>query len=294
MAKIEKINKGQLNDEEMQGIFGDKVMEGKVSEEKGLIALKDLAITVLDGNLPQEVTKEQLQKMLTGDLQKTIEGVTPRLPQIKIMHAGALVFEIPSDTIGKNKKVEEFTGIIIDQHPCNAYWEKSFGESGGGVIPTCPSLDGKEGLWEGQTKRKCAGCEFNQFGSAGEGQKGKACKNMKRLHILTEDSELPYRLTLPPSSIKEADTFFSALLGKGIPMTTLKVKFKLADAASGGGIHYSQIRFEPLGQIKVEQYLQIKKFLADHLAQIRGQEIVSEEYINGESEGTDFDPKKYE
>lgn len=258
---------------------------------------EDKQLVTLKGNLPAGVTQEQLNEMFKGDLKRTIEGVIPRLPQIKILHAGALLFDIPSDEMGKTEKTEYFEGIIIDHHPCNAYWEQSFSESGGGVPPKCPSLDGKQGLWDGKP-RNCATCEFNQYGSgiddSGQHTKGKACKNMKRLHILLRGHELPHRLTLPPSSIKSADTFFSFLLSKNTPMTTIRVKFSLADATSSGGIHYSQIRFEPLEQIEVEQYFKIKKFLENHLAQIRGQEIMPEEYASESNGPTSFNTEELE
>lgn len=254
-------------------------------EDKQLMALK--------GDLPVGVTQEQLNEMLQKDLQRTIQGVIPRLPQIRILHAGTLRFQLPSDDLSEPNQIKEFEGIIIDQHPCNAWWEQSFAESGGGVPPTCSSLDGKDG-----TKAACLGCPQNQFGSAkddrGNATKGKACKNMKRLHVLLPGCELPYRLTLPPSSIKEVDTFFSFLLNKRIPMTTIKVKFSLADATSSGGIHYSQIRFEAVDQIDIEQYMAIQKFLKEHLASIRGQEILAEEYASEPNGSTSFNPEELE
>lgn len=249
---------------------GLKKVEEEVVTETGLM--------VLEGNLPVGVTKEQVAEMIHRDLQRTIEGVVPRLPQIKIIHAGALTFKFPPDETGKETKVDDFEGIIIDQHPCNAWWEQLFADSGGGVPPDCSSLDGKKGTVFGD----CFRCPKNQFGTAidskGQPSKGKACKNMKRLHIWMNGHELPFRLTLPPSSIKEADTFFSTLLDRKIPMTAVKVRFGLEKAESSQGIEYSQIRFAVIRQINIEKFLQIQKFLEEHLTQIRGQEIVAEEY----------------
>jgi len=76
-------------------------------------------------------------------------------------------------------------------------------------------------------------------------------------------------------------------------MTTVRVKFSLADATSSGGIHYSQIRLEVIDQIEIPQYLAIQKFLKEHLAQIRGQEIMAEEYAT-ENGSTDFKPEEME
>lgn len=250
----------------------------------------DLVVSKLTGDLPAGVSPEDVQKMLMEDLQATTEGVIPRLPQISILHAGALLFKMPPDETGDEKRVESFTGIIIDQHPCNAYWEQSFQETGGGKTPDCASLDGRFGIMDGGDTRECAVCPFNQFGTAkddrGNESAGKACKNMKRLHIMMEGHDLPRRLTIPPSSIKETDTFLSTLRDQRIPMTSAKVRFKLTEATSGGGIEYSQIRFEYLGQIPVRVYLKLKDFLRLFKAQIRGQEVTGDEYKpeeNGES-----------
>lgn len=258
------------------------------SEDKQLVTLK--------GNLPVGTSQEQLNEMFEGDLKRTADGVVPRLPQIGILHAGALLFKIPSDEIGGTETVESFEGIIIDHHPCNARWKESFAKSGGGVPPVCTSLDGKTGIDEDGNTHNCPTCEYNQYGTGrdneGKPTRGKACKNMKRLHILFSGDELPHRLTLPPTSIGQTDSLFSFLMSKRVPMTTIPTKFSLADAVSSKKIHYSQIRFEPKihEQIEISQYLKIQNFLKNYLAQIRGQEIVSEEYAPDPNGSTDFPP----
>lgn len=248
----------------------------------------------LEGNLPANVTQEQLLQMYKEDLNATIEGVVPRLPQIKILHAGALMFEMPPDEKGKAPKVEDFEGIIIDHHPCNAWWKKSFQETGGGEQPDCSSLDGKYGVLDGGDAVECITCPYNQFGSGtdeeGQKTKGKACKNMKRLHVLIDGHELPRRLTLPPSSLKEADTFLCTLRDQQIAAISARLKFSLVEGRSGQGIAYSQIHFEYLNQIAIEEYLKIKEFLRLYKPQIRGQEIKTEEYITPETpEGEDIE-----
>jgi len=240
-----------------------------------------------EGNLPTGVTVEDFNRMLKEDLHHTIEGVIPRLLQIKILHAGTLMFQMPSDEVGKTQNVEFFEGIIIDQHPCNAYWEQSFADSGGGAPPDCVSPDGKIGTKYGD----CHACPKNQPGS-GNGGKGfaRACKNMKRLHVLMDGHTLPFRLTLPPTSITEADRFLGALADRLIPMTIVRVRFSLADAVSSGNIHYSQIRFEVIEKT-TERYMEIKNFLEEHKAQIREQAVLAEEYVN---DPTDFKPEEME
>lgn len=240
------------------------------------------ALTVFEGKLPVGITKEEIRKRFERDLQRTVDGVTPRLPQIKILHAGALAFILPPDEKGKSERVDSFEGVIADQHRCNAYWQERFSESGGGNPPDCSSLDGIRATEQNGTETSCVECPHNKYGTAQDGGKGKACKNMKRFHIFMDGFSLPRRLTLPPTSIKEAEIFLSTLRDRNLPMTVMKVKFSLAPAKSSGGIEYSEIRLESLGQIESEQWWDIQKFLDQHLAQIRGQEIKADEYASEE------------
>lgn len=247
----------------------------------------------LEGNLPANVTKEEFLQMYKDDLDATIEGVIPRLPQIKILHGETQMFLMPPDENSEEPKVDSFEGIIIDQHPCNAWWEKSFKETGGGQLPDCSSLDGVHGIRDGGDIVECLTCEHNQWGSgrddAGTPTRGKACKNMKRLHILIHGDDLPYRLTLPPSSIEEVDTFLTTLRRRKIALVSAKLRFSLVQETNRDGFKYSEIRFEFLGQIPIAEYMKIKEFLRLHKARIRGQEILAEEYEsdqNGEKEET--------
>ena len=143
---------------------------------------EELGVQVAESsNLAVEIPVE-LQDVF--DISKNMEGVVPRLPQIGIIHRGQL-FEMPDES-----KIDSFEGVILDQHQANAWWEKDISESGGNAMPDCFSLDG---ITSDVTQEKCqndkrAICKQNQFGSDPKTGKGKACKNMKRLHILMEGS----------------------------------------------------------------------------------------------------------
>jgi hypothetical protein len=265
-----------------------KKTEGKAVEKKGDGIVQGGSL-ILTGALPPDVTQEEIEKMLADDMQRTVEDVVPRLPQIKILHAGARRFQMPPDDQGEEKVVESFEAIIIDKHRCNAWWEKSYGESGGGTRPDCASLDGKRGVLLGGDIVSCAGCPYNRFGTAvddkGQKTRAKACKNMLRLHLWMEGHILPRRLTLPPTSLTMTDEFFSALMDRPMPMTAVRVKFSLAEEKSSQGHVYSQIRFAVVQQIDIKLYYQIKEWLRLHLTQIRGQEVLTEEYVpNGEDD----------
>ena len=230
---------------------------------------KDLSVIE---TLPDELRDE-------FNLKDNMEGVQPRLPMIGIAHQAQL-YIMPDES-----KIPEFEGIILDTNRINAWWDKSFDETGGGTPPDCFSMDGidcDQNSNMPQTKL-CRDCEKNKFGSAvekdGSKGKGKACKNMKRVHIVLEGEMLPHRMTLPPSSLKAIDDYISRLTSKGLPYQLVHTTFKLKEAKNTVGIKYSE--FKPERGILItdpEKAANLKKLLHELKPAMRGQEIILKEY----------------
>lgn len=232
---------------------------------------KDLSTKVQE-TLPDELRNE-------FNLKANLEGVQPRLPQIGIVHQAQL-YVFPDESQQK-----EFEGIILDTNRINAWWEKSFDETGGGTPPDCFSMNGIECDQNSNMPQAalCRDCEKNKFGSAvekdGSKGKGKACKNMKRVHIMLEGEMLPHRMTLPPSSLKAIDDYISRLTSKGLPYQLVHTTFKLKDTKNAKGIKYSEIKPERgLLITDPKQAANLKQLLKDMKPVMRGQEIVLEEY----------------
>jgi len=206
------------------------------------------------------------------DIGENMEGVAPRFPQIKIIHQGQQ-FEMPDET-----KTDTIEGVILDTNRINAWWQVSFDESGGGTPPDCFSLDGiKPGPGcSAQQSTSCRECEKNAFGSDG---RGKACKNMKRVHILLDGEMLPYRLTLPPSSLKAIDDYISMMTSKGLPYQLLRTRFGLKKTKNRDGIIYSEIAPVKVGVIEdADKAHELKRMLDYWKPACRGQEILFDEY----------------
>lgn len=187
------------------------------------------------------------------DLADNMDGVEARLPQISIVHQGQMFKFSDSD-----RKVSEIVGIILDTNRSNAWWAEPY--TGENTPPSCLSLDGIKPMPDSELRQadSCLECPMNQFGSEidekGNQGAGKACKNMRRIHILLEGSMIPYRLTLPPSGLKAWDQFATALTGRALPYQAMTVKITLREAKNKGGIIYSEPVFAVEGEpLSIEQ-----------------------------------------
>jgi hypothetical protein len=193
----------------------------------------DAAVTVFShdelAKLPQDV-RERLNTQVT----KTMKDVTARLPIIKISReTGQYMF--PEDVLKS-----EFIGVILASNVTKSYWDKAYG--GDNSPPTCASLDGvTPSQWEGDNpvSKKCGSCPMNKFGTAvdkdGNSTKGKACRDIRRVHILIDKEMFPYRLVLPPTSLYNYDDFVTRQTGKyGLPISLLVVNFSTEKAESDG------------------------------------------------------------
>ena len=205
------------------------------------------------------VSKE-LQAEIEADAEASLEemmaGIDARPPQIQIVHGNELW------TLGDNKPITEFRGIVVANVKANAYWHQSddianpilldLAENHNFKPPFCSSLDGITGSLEVQDAVcdghavKCFGqcgtdkepkCFLNQFGTArsdnGTPGDGKACKNGRRMVVFVEGFDLPFLLTLPPSSIIPFDTYITGLRSSKTPLYSVWTKFGLESKTKG-------------------------------------------------------------
>ena len=239
----------------------------------------------------QLVKKQEMQVQIPEGMEDVfnitdnMEGVVPRLPQIKIAHT-AQMFKMPDE-----QKVETFEGVILDQHPANAWWEPSEEEIGDKVrVPNCFSQDGispMEGSDMPQAD-KCNGCPQNEYGTAEKGE-GKACKNMKRFMVLQEGSLFPRRLTIPPSSLKSADLYMTSLVDRGLPYRCVVTEFKLLEH-SKGEVEYSEIMFEKVNVLEADDLVTVAGIVRQYKDAARGQDIQEDEYLEKDDSDNDDVP----
>ena len=229
------------------------------------------------------VSLEQAKKQLANvqdifNVDDTVKGVKGRIPQIKIIHQAQMF------AFGEEKS-PSFQAIIIHQTPTNAYWEQDFSTSGGGNVPDCFAMDAMNPQVIGEDKKtqapNCAACKQNVFGSSG---RGKACKNMWRLHLILPGQTLPKRLTLPPSNLGDIQDFLVQLRDNNIPSELAVVEFSLKKDKNKDGIEYSKIVCKVKGVITDRAKAMDLKKIKTEFAAAFGQVIDVSEYSNEETE----------
>lgn len=178
--------------------------------------------------------------LLDGEFADEFAGLDFRMDKIKIPAGGMTAFEIPDeDTDGDTKMVRSIEGVILYNHPINAYYRDKY--TGGNNPPDCGSFDGKMGV--GDPGGLCADCPYNQFGSAEGDSKGKACKNRRMLYILREGELFPQQLSVPTGSLTEYTRYAKRQLSKGRKLSNVVTKISLRKDTSSTGIDYSQAVF---------------------------------------------------
>lgn len=193
------------------------------------------------------------------------EEVSPfDLTQVRIPTGGASIFEIPSK-IGESKAEKRLEGVILFATSSRAYWDKKY--SGGSEPPTCSSPDGETAepradetgatatipaQKDPDTGRLlCHTCKLggpDAWGTAinekGEPTRGKACREMRQVFLLTPSKLLPVLLTLPPTSIQPWRGYLLGLADEEMSWQDIVTEVTL-QKVTGKGPDYSQAVFRP-------------------------------------------------
>lgn len=218
------------------------------------------------------------------DWSEELDGFKLNFDRVKIPSGGGNQFEIVRD--GEDSEfAAELVGVIVDQHPANAYWRDEF--TGEGNQPDCSSLDGKVGV--GDPGGNCRACPLggdNAFGSAANGA-GKACKNMRRVYLLQEGETFPLLLTLPPTSAPALGSFLGKrLMPRGIKRHEAIVKITLNREKNKAGITYSKASFSLVDQLPTEKAEEMRQYVSSIRAITRSLDMSGDDYSNGNGNGS--------
>lgn len=185
---------------------------------------------------------------LTDVMAEEMNGLSASFERVKIPIGGGTVFEIPGDNPDDVDTVKELSGVILYQHPLNAYYATKY--KGGSNPPDCGSFDGVTG--HGNPGGLCKNCPYNEFGSGENG--AKACKNRRRIYLLREGDVFPMILSLPTGSLKGFTRYLMRILPKYKSSNAVVTRFTLKKATSGTGIEYSQAQFAVARVLSTEEH----------------------------------------
>lgn len=178
-------------------------------------------------------------KEITAALRENVGDVSLfDLAEIPMPAGGGTTWEITTLTDSLAEK--RLPGVILVAQDVRAYYSQSFEETGGQTPPDCSSPDGVTGF--GSPGGACAQCAFAQFGSGKEGR-GQACQQRKQLLLLTPFSNLPFLLSVPPTSLKNLRQYLLALAGESQAYWGCVTALTLEKAANPAGIEYAKVRF---------------------------------------------------
>jgi hypothetical protein len=200
------------------------------------------ALVVLDkgGYALAKFTPAELREAIGANFAD--DELTPNdLDRVRVPSGGGTAWAIPT-LEGDEDMVKQIEGVIVHYRPARAYWSQSLDESGGGSPPDCSAPDGKHGV--GEPGGACAACPLNQFGSASDGGRGKACKEMRLLFILKPDSLLPLVLVLPPTSIKPFKKYLQRLTSAAVPYSKVQSTIGLEKTKNKDNIEFAQATFK--------------------------------------------------
>lgn len=191
-------------------------------------AAQALAVPAQDMSLADQLTALGASPSLVKRAVKAASNFalmdTPKIPRIKALSDGLLLDENSDD-----EPLKELEGVIIFGAKYKSFYAKEY-DPEVKELPDCFSHDGKvpEADVRARQNPVCKTCPKNQFESAKAG-KGKACRDIRRLFILTsvapgEERIMPIQLNVTPSSIKNWDDYMGKLVEFGLSFDEVQTK----------------------------------------------------------------------
>jgi hypothetical protein len=241
-------------------------MEGFHMGNTDLVKVEDFAVVAADGKATMDIIRQ---------------NVGPHgfdlfdLDRVKIPGAGGSAWELPGLT-EESVVAKSFDAIIIHFREARKYYSKSFEDSGGNTPPDCFSDDGFTG--HGNPGGDCGACALAKFGTAPNGGKGMACKQVRMLFCLRAGDVIPLILTLPPTSLGACRKFFLRLGSHRVPYWGVVARIGLLAKASGSGIKYSEATFSVAAQLSAEQIAAVEKVRTSLLPALEKVEAKAEDF----------------
>lgn len=187
---------------------------------------------------------------------------TYQLPRIRVPSGGVTMWTV-TDLDGE-RNVKELDCVIgATRSKLKVWWRN---QDGTGMPPDCSSQDGITGIGnnrddlspEGQGQHDCSSCTWNKWGSDRKGGKGRDCKDFAEVYIFLPESRMPSLLNIPPSSLKELQTYAVRLISAGLSPTQVVTRLTLIKMQNASGQAYSQVQFQMLRRLEDAEREQAK------------------------------------
>ena len=205
--------------------------------------------------------------------------------RVKIPAGGQLQFEIPTEDPDNPDYARTLEGVILYNHSAYTLWPEG-SEYDEDTKPLCSSVDGKTGI--GEPGGACATCPMNAYGSARDGGRGKACKNMRDIYLLRSGEYMPLLISLPPTSIKPFKEFLNRAFvyrRRATYGSLIQIGLK---KENNGSNDYSVATFRLVRDFQGEELAQIRTYANGFKEQIKAINI-QRALINEEQRTNDCD-----
>lgn len=230
-----------------------------------------------------------LPAMVEGDfsndeIAEDVEGMeSMSFQRVKIPAGGAIQYEIPTENPDDPNYSKTLEGVILYNHSAYNLWPEG-NEYDEDTKPLCSSVDGKTGI--GEPGGACATCPMNAYGSATDGGRGKACKNMRQIYLLRSGEYMPLLISLPPTSLKPFKEFLNRAFVLRRRATYGSIVQMGLKKENNGGNDYSVATFRLVRDFQGEELAQIRAYANGFKEQIKALNI-QRALINEEQRAND-------
>lgn len=206
------------------------------------------------------------------------------LSRIKVPAGGGLAWTVP--TLQGDEAMKHIDCVIAYvRGRQRAWYHQDADEGGGNMPPSCASTDGLVGVGnntldqerESTGRHDCAVCRWNGWGSSRKGGGGKDCKEFAQVFLFRQETHLPTMLLVPPTSLKNLQSYTMKLLEAGRPINSVVTRLGLSAEKSAMGKTYSKIEFSYVAALDGEQLgrmREVESILRDALS-LTSTEIVA-------------------
>lgn len=249
-----------------------------------------------------DIELSDVETMIMEEAARDETAFDPIPTKIVIAPGGINVF-----STSDGETLNTLSGIIAISQKARAYWP----DKGTGSPPLCSSRDGlfgtlapeytNEQLQAAANARiphpalpridagadlparfECMSCPMAQWGSAyqsGKASKAQACKSLRRLVLVLDGWTQPALFTLPPTSLRNFDTYASGLQRRRSAYFAVRTEIGLEKQTSGTGEPYSIATFKMVEELQDKQQLAAVIALRDEYKELVAQmDISPDEY----------------